>query len=62
MKKPRVRKNDAPKGYIAVRDESLEGCEGCAFENYRLCNRRCNSRERLDSCNVIFKKASRKAG
>jgi len=51
-----IDKNFAPKGFIAVPDNSKPGCLGCAFEASIRCgnDRRCCMDERPDGRRVMF--------
>jgi len=59
-----IDKNDAPAGYIAVREKREDDCCGCAFDGDALCDgyKPCDPGSRKDGRDVIFLKDEQKPG
>ncbi len=55
MKAKCVDSKDAPKGYYAVSGNYPLGCKGCEFTE-GCSSVRCQPHDRVDGCDVIFKK------
>lgn len=49
--------NEAPKGFVAVEDDSADACDRCHVRYMsRLClKQRCDQVERTDKCNVRYR-------